>query len=108
MIVPENHLKVASLLDLTGMKAAVVQIRAEAKDYLDIDAIIGNSTFDLLTDLAVGKAIYGRAFNPELTLKALAYYEDGDLDTLPRNVRDRLAAAMKTVDLYCLPHLGWK
>ena len=37
---PENGLQVASLLDLAGTKAAVVQVRAEAKDYLDIDALL--------------------------------------------------------------------
>ena len=32
MIAPENGLKIASLIDLAGMKADVVQRRAEAKD----------------------------------------------------------------------------
>ena len=33
-------LHVASLLDIAGTKAAVVQKRAEVKDYIDIDALI--------------------------------------------------------------------
>src|SRR6266496_3802585 len=33
-------LRVASLLDLAGSKAAVIQKRAEAKDYMDIHAIL--------------------------------------------------------------------
>jgi hypothetical protein len=33
-------LHIASLLDLAGTKVAVVQQRAEAKDYVDIDAIL--------------------------------------------------------------------
>jgi len=33
-------LGVASLLDLAAPKASVVQVRAEAKDYMDIDALI--------------------------------------------------------------------
>jgi hypothetical protein len=37
-VVEENNLKVASLLDLAGTKASVIQVRAEAKDYLDLDA----------------------------------------------------------------------
>src|SRR6185437_2641226 len=40
LVAPDNGLQVASLLDLAGMKASVVQMRAEAKDYLDIDAIL--------------------------------------------------------------------
>ena len=31
---------VAALVDLAGMKAAVVQQRAEAKDYIDLDALL--------------------------------------------------------------------
>ena len=40
LIAPDNGLQIASLLDLAGTKAAVVQQRAEAKDYIDIDAIL--------------------------------------------------------------------
>jgi Nucleotidyl transferase AbiEii toxin, Type IV TA system len=38
LIAPDNGVQVASLLDSAGAKAAVVQQRAGAKDYLDIDA----------------------------------------------------------------------
>ena len=34
-IAADNNLKVASLIDLAGTKASVVQVRAEAKDYVD-------------------------------------------------------------------------
>jgi Nucleotidyl transferase AbiEii toxin, Type IV TA system len=43
------NLKVASLLDLAGMKAAVVQQRAEAKDYFDVDALLSSGALDLAT-----------------------------------------------------------
>ena len=104
-VAPDNDLKIASLVDLAGMKAAVVQKRAEAKDYLDLDAIIVQGLVDLPGALAAGKAIYGRAFNPEITLKSLCYFSDGNLSTLPREVQDRLAAAVKSVDLDHLPEL---
>lgn len=100
-----NNLRVASLLDLAGMKAAVVQKRAEARDYLDIDAIINQGGLDLPQALSAGKLIYGISFNPLITLKALSYFEDGNLDTLPEDVKNRLAAAVKTVDLERLPEL---
>jgi nucleotidyltransferase AbiEii toxin of type IV toxin-antitoxin system len=32
--------KIASLLDLAGTKASVLQVRAEAKDYTDMDALM--------------------------------------------------------------------
>jgi hypothetical protein len=70
LVAPVNGLQVASLLDLAGMKVSVVQMRAEAKDYLDIDAILTDGRIDLPTALAGGRAIYGQAFNPLATLKA--------------------------------------
>lgn len=101
----DHGLKVAGLIDLAGMKAAVVQKRAEAKDYLDLDAIIRSGAVDLPTALSAGRMIYSVTFNPELTLKALSFYEDGNLKTLSREVRDRLSAAVQAVDLDSLPEL---
>ena len=39
-VAQDNGLKIASLLDLAGTKASVLQVRAEAKDYVDMDALI--------------------------------------------------------------------
>jgi predicted nucleotidyltransferase component of viral defense system len=47
-----SGIKVASLIDLAGMKAAVVTQRAEAKDYLDIDALLTKSGLPLANMLA--------------------------------------------------------
>lgn len=92
----------ASLLDLAGTKVAVVQKRAEARDYLDIDALIRNGV-DLPTALAAGRVVYGRSFNPMITLKALSFFED--LPTLAADVRQRLSAAVEAVDPAELPEL---
>lgn len=99
-----HDMKVASLLDLAGTKASVIQKRAASKDYIDLDALIVNG-LPLGLALSAGSALYGDAFNPQVTLKALAYYEDGDLDEVPVEVRDRLRAAVKAVDLDDLPPL---
>ena len=95
-------LNVASLLDIAGTKAAVVQKRAEVKDYLDIDSILLNGT-DLPEILAAGAVVYGRQFNPLVTLKALSYFDD--LPALSTEVRTRLAAAVAAVDVTKLPTL---
>jgi hypothetical protein len=100
-----NGLRIASLLDLAGTKAFVVQVRGEAKDYLDIDALV-RSGIDLPQALGAAKAIYGPSFNPQITLKALSYYEDGNLARLPDDVKDRLAAAARDVDLDHLPDIS--
>lgn len=95
-------LHVASLLDLAGTKVAVVQKRAEEKDYLDIDALIGNGV-ELPRALAAGVVIYGPSFNPLITLKALSYFDD--VPALPQDVRTRLKAAVAAADVARLPVL---
>ena len=105
-VAPDNGLRIASLLELAGAKAAVVQQRAEAKDYLDIDAILREGRIDLAMALAGARAMYGPLFNPQVTLKALSFFGDGNLGRLPSSVRDRLAAAARAIDLDCLPELG--
>lgn len=99
---PTNKVHVASLLDLAGTKASVVQVRAEAKDYLDLDALLCAGV-DLPHALAAGRALYRDGFAPQATLKALSYFADGDLATLPEAVRKRLLAAVRAVDLNQLP-----
>ncbi len=103
-VASDNRLNVASLLDLAAMKALAVQQRAEAKDYIDIDAII-MAGIDLAKGLAAAKAIFGTSFNPQLTLKALAYFGEGDLASLSQVVKSRLSQAVKGVDLDRLPKL---
>jgi Nucleotidyl transferase AbiEii toxin, Type IV TA system len=98
-----NGLRVAAMLDLAGTKASVVQRRAEAKDYIDIDAILLDGRIDLTTALAAARAIYGSRLNPQVTLKALSYFDDGGLRRLPRALKDRLAKAVGEVDLDQLP-----
>ena len=95
-------LRVASLLDIAGAKAAVVQKRAEVKDYSDIDAILQQGV-DLSTILAAGSVVYGRQFNPLITLKALSYF--GDLPAIPAAMSARLRHAAERVDVTRLPTL---
>jgi hypothetical protein len=109
LVVKDNGLKVASLLDLAGTKASVVQVRAEAKDYIDIDALIHLGGIGLALALAAAEKLYGSSFNPEITLKALSYFDDGNLRDLPEEMRVRLAAAVQEVDLDHLPTIdGFK
>jgi hypothetical protein len=106
LIAPDNGLQVASLLDLAGTKAAVVQVRAEARDYIDIDALLTYGAIDLPTALGAARAIYGMQFNPQNTLKALCYFEEGNLRRLPQPVKDRLVKAACEVDLDRLPMIA--
>jgi Nucleotidyl transferase AbiEii toxin, Type IV TA system len=106
LVAPDNGLRVASLLDLAGTKISVVQMRAEAKDYLDIDALLADARIDLPMALAAGLAIYGETFNPQNALKALSYFGDGNLDALPGHLKERLVNAVRAVDLDRLPTIS--
>jgi len=81
------------------MKAAAIPHRVEAKDYLNVAAILEAGVTDLPTALAAASVIYGRQFNARLTLKALCYFHDGDLSSIPQEARDRLVRAVAAVDL---------
>jgi hypothetical protein len=101
LVAPENGLRVALLLDLAGTMASVVQMRAEAIDYIDIDAMLTDGRIDLPTALASARALYGAQYNPQITLKALCYFDDGNVGTLPDETKDRLSRAASAVSISC-------
>jgi hypothetical protein len=82
----------ASLPDIAATKMRVVQMRAAAKDYLDIVALL-NSGMTLAQMLDGAAAVYGKAFNALVTLKALSYFGDGDLPSLPVAAQRQLSKA---------------
>jgi hypothetical protein len=94
---------IADLRELAGMKALVVQKRAELKDYLDIDALIQLAGLPLIDHLRVAKQLYGQLFAPELTLKSLCHFEDGNLRQLSAAVRQRLLRVVRGIKLADLP-----
>jgi len=103
----DNGIQVASLLDVAGCKMAVVQSRAEGKDYRDIVALLENG-ISLPKALAAAKAIYGDQFEPRTTLRALSYFADGDLPKLPASMQNALRTAATGVKLDELPVLVGK
>ena len=86
---------VASLLDLAAQKVRVVQVRAERKDYLDLMTLMANGV-PLPQALGAAQALYPD-FAPLVTLKALSYFGDGDLETLPEEVKRLLSDAAARV-----------
>lgn len=101
----DTRIQVASLLDLAGMKAAVVTQRAEPRDYLDIHALLTKASIPLSKMLAAASVIYGNQFNPLTSLKAIAYHGDANLAALPESVRSYLSDAVHSTDLSKLPVL---
>lgn len=92
----DGTLLVASLLDLAATKIAVIQERAEKKDYVDLAALLDHG-IRLEDALSAACALYGRSLNPLISLKALTYFGDGDLHELPATVQENLRRASSGV-----------
>jgi hypothetical protein len=88
----DRVVRVASILDLAGTKIKALLQRVEAKDYLDMAALLAHGV-PLEQVLAAARALFGAAFNPLVAQKALCYFEGGDLTSLDQRVRARLIAA---------------
>jgi hypothetical protein len=97
-----DNIAVASLSDLFGTKCATVPQRNEVKDYVDIHALLDKAKLHLIHGIACAKAIYGRQYNPMLTLQALSYFDDLR-EPLAPGVKSDLVAAVKSVSLQDLP-----
>ena len=94
---------VASMQDLLAHKLKVLLQRLEAKDYLDVHALIG-SGFRLEDGLAGARAMYGNTFQPAQALKSLTWFQGGNLHELPAKVqKDLVAAVAKIQDLPPIP-----
>jgi hypothetical protein len=83
-------LLVASLEDLMATKLKAILDRAEAKDYRDISAMLAAGV-----SLSKGLGAFAQMYkkDPTLPLKAIGYFKDGDLPSLPKTDQDRLREA---------------
>ena len=98
-----SRVRVASLVDLAGMKMRVIQVRGNWKDYVDIHALASQG-IDLPTALAAAKAI-DKSFDPAISIRALQFYGDGTLDRVPLAMQRDLTRWAQEVDLGKLPSL---
>ena len=92
----DSVLQVASLDDLMATKVKVVLQCAEAKDYRDIAAML-NAGISLARGLAAARELFGLNFQPSESLKAMVYFEDGDLCTLTKEEKGILVNAVSAV-----------
>ena len=92
----DGVLEVASLQDLMATKVKVVLQRAEAKDYRALAAMIREGV-SLATGLAAAQLAFGSAFQPSESLKAMIYFEDGDLHSLLAEDKDTLIKTVSAV-----------
>lgn len=104
----DGALRVASLLDLGGTKVKALLQRIEAKDYLDVAALL-DAGVSIAEILGAARALFGRAFNPLVAQKTLAYFEGGDLASLPPDVKQKLRLhATREVEVEALPLLSMR
>jgi hypothetical protein len=90
--------RIASPLDLFGTKLATVTQRIEPRDYVDIAALLA-SGLTINDGVAALLALYGNQASGLQSVKTIAWFEEGDLETLlPDTVRDLLTRAAAAYD----------
>lgn len=93
----DEILQVASLDDLMATKLKTMLQRIETKDYRDVAAML-KAGVSLSKGLVNASRMYGSAnFQPSESLKALVYFEGGDLDQLTAEERRVLVQAASEV-----------
>ena len=87
-------LLVASPEDLLATKLKAIMDRAEAKDYRDISVML-SAGISLEKALGAFAKMYGK--DPGLPLRAMGFFKDGDLPSLPKSDQDILRKARDRV-----------
>jgi hypothetical protein len=100
-----NGIAIASLMDLFGTKCVTIAQRSESKDYLDVHALLTRTSLTLPEGIAAARAIYGRRYDPLMTLQALSYFADLG-EPLAEGTRRDLLAAARGVSIESLPTMS--
>lgn len=93
----DGVLRIASLEDLMAAKLKVILQRSESKDYIDLAAML-RAGASLAAGLSAAEKIYQPTFPPSESLRALVYFEGGDMALLTdadRAVLTKAAAAVR-------------
>lgn len=85
---------IASLRDLAGAKAKVINQRVELKDYLDIAALL-DAGMTLPQIVAAAVAIFPGQVDYVSTVSAITYFEDGEATSFPEPLKKRLREAAR-------------
>lgn len=96
----DGVLHVASSTDLMATKLKVILQRSEAKDYQDIAAMV-RAGVRVDAGLAAAEQMFKPTFPPSVSLKAMVYFEGGDLARL--SAADRLVLAEAARSVRALP-----
>jgi hypothetical protein len=88
----DGVLQAASLLDIAATKLRVIWARNQAKDFVDIDALLQHGV-SLEDALGAASAVYGEQFEPLISVKSLTHFAGGDLPSLPEATKQTLRVA---------------
>jgi hypothetical protein len=99
-----TNIRVASMLDLAATKLGLIQRRPYYRDYFDIFTLL-QAGMRLSEGLGAARAVHESNFDVRLTLKALAFFGDGDLQRLPVHIQTFLATEAQNVDINRLPEI---
>lgn len=89
---------------LTPCESFEFQESCGTRSGLRTDAALGVG-ISLADGFAAATAVYGKAFNPLVTLNALTYFKDGNLPSLSTGIQDRLLSAATMIKLERLPQI---
>ncbi len=89
-----GHPPIASAIDLLGTKLATITQRIEARDYVDVAALL-QSGLTINNGVAAMLALYGSQVSGMQSMKTLTWYRDGGLEeALPEEVKQTLRDAV--------------
>ncbi len=93
-----NGIRIASIGDIFAHKLKTLHQRIEAKDYLDIIAILkeGHSLEEGLENM---QKLFPKVVDPSLTLRTLTHFEGGDLERLGEEEKSFLKTCVAKTDI---------
>lgn len=97
---------IASLRDLAGTKARVINQRVELKDYLDIAALL-DAGMTLPQLVAAAVAIFPGQVDYLSTMSAITYFEDGEAKSFPEQLKKKLRAAARNASPVPVPEISY-
>lgn len=93
---------VATLHDIAGNKMGAIWNRSAAKDMIDVHALLDNG-MPMAEMFAAARAIYGEKFNAMVSIRNMGSFVDGDLPSLPANVKNVLSRAAGLMSVQNIP-----
>lgn len=90
----DHTLQVAAPDDLLALKIKVIHERSELKDFQDIAALLREGV-PLERGLAIAERMFAPNLSPMIALRALTYFEGGDVSTLAKEDKKTLIQATR-------------